>query len=92
MFQLVNCNNPALASSASPPSYEVATSTPPPPPPPPYDSIDMLVENDIHAIDAVEPTPLYNDQYTHLEDIGIAGFARSVLATVFEEDVDGAVE
>ncbi|KAK0220635.1 hypothetical protein IW262DRAFT_1461967 [Armillaria fumosa] len=81
-------DNPGLESSAFPLSYEVATSTPPP-----YNAIDALVQNDIHTIDTVEPAPLYNVEYiTPLEDVGMAGFTRSGLAAIFEEDVDEAVE
>ncbi|KAK0472119.1 hypothetical protein EDD18DRAFT_1370521 [Armillaria luteobubalina] len=80
-------NNPALTSSTFPPSYEAATTAPLP-----YATVDMLVRNDIHAIDTVEPAPLYSNLYTPLEDIGMGGFVRSELATVFEEDVEEAVE
>ncbi|KAK0482834.1 hypothetical protein EDD18DRAFT_1362372 [Armillaria luteobubalina] len=46
----------------------------------------------IHAIDTVEPTPLYSNLYTPLEDIRMGGFMHSELATVFEEGVEEAVE
>ncbi|KAK0468973.1 hypothetical protein IW261DRAFT_1573282 [Armillaria novae-zelandiae] len=79
-------DNSALASSAFPPSYEVATSTPPP-----YNAIYTLIQSDIHTTDTVEPAPLYSAQYTTpLDDIGMAGFTRSGLATIFEEDAEDA--
>ncbi|KAK0488183.1 hypothetical protein EDD18DRAFT_1110547 [Armillaria luteobubalina] len=81
-------NNPDLESSAFPPSYEVATRNPPP-----YNNMDTPVQNDINTIDTVEPAPQYNVEYsTPLEDVGMAGFSRSGLATIFEEDEDEAVE
>ncbi|KAK0468554.1 hypothetical protein IW261DRAFT_1573781 [Armillaria novae-zelandiae] len=80
-------NDLAPTSNVFPPSYEAATSAPPP-----YAAIDMLVYNDIHVGDTIQPAPLYNDQYTPLEDVGMAGFTRSQLTTVFKEDVDQAVE
>ncbi|KAK0471777.1 hypothetical protein IW261DRAFT_1571658 [Armillaria novae-zelandiae] len=80
-------NDPALTSNAFPPSYEAAMSAPPP-----HAAIDMSVYNDIQVGDTIQPTPLYNDQYTPLEDVGMAGFACSQLATVFKEDIDQAVE
>ncbi|KAK0473812.1 hypothetical protein EDD18DRAFT_1397034 [Armillaria luteobubalina] len=83
-------NNPDLESSAFPPSYEVATCSPPP-----YNAINThtLVQHDIDTMDTVEPAPLYNVEYsTPFEDVGMAGFSRTRLATIFEEDEDGAVE
>ncbi|KAK0472045.1 hypothetical protein IW261DRAFT_1571291 [Armillaria novae-zelandiae] len=80
-------DNPDLQSSAFPPSYDVATRTPPP-----YSAIDTQAQNDIDTIDTVEPAPQYNAEYAPLEDVGMAGFLRSELATIFEEDEDEAVE
>ncbi|KAK0475525.1 hypothetical protein IW261DRAFT_1567980 [Armillaria novae-zelandiae] len=82
-------DNPDLDSSTFPPSYDVVTRTPPP-----YSAIDTVVQNDTNMIDTVEPAPPYNVEYssTPLEDVGMAGFLRSRLATIFEEDEDEAVE
>ncbi|KAK0494011.1 hypothetical protein EDD18DRAFT_1355962 [Armillaria luteobubalina] len=80
-------NNLAPTSSAFLPSYEAVTSAPPP-----YAAIDMLVHNDIYVVDTIKPAPLYNNQNTPLEDVGMSGFMPSQLATIFEEDVDEAVE
>ncbi|KAK0473830.1 hypothetical protein EDD18DRAFT_1396768 [Armillaria luteobubalina] len=83
-------NNPDLESSAFPPSYEVAMCSPPP-----YNAINThtLVQHDINTMDTVEPAPLYNVGYsTPFEDVGMAGFSRTRLTTIFEEDEDGAVE
>ncbi|KAK0482772.1 hypothetical protein IW261DRAFT_1562469 [Armillaria novae-zelandiae] len=79
-------DNPDLDSSTFPPSYDVVTRTPPP-----YSAIDTVVQNDTNMI---EPAPPYNVEYssTPLEDVGMAGFLRSRLATIFEEDEDEAVE
>ncbi|KAK0470823.1 hypothetical protein IW261DRAFT_1672278 [Armillaria novae-zelandiae] len=80
-------DNPDLQLSTFPPSYEVAMRTPPP-----YSAIDTQAQNDIDTIDTVEPTPQYDVEYAPLEDVGMAGFLCSELATIFEEDEDEAVE
>ncbi|KAK0476895.1 hypothetical protein IW261DRAFT_1566961 [Armillaria novae-zelandiae] len=78
-------DNPDLDS---PPSYNVVTHTPPP-----YSAIDTVVQHDTNTIDTGEPAPPYNVEYsTPLEDDGMAGFSRSGLTTIFEEDEDEAVE
>ncbi|KAK0468929.1 hypothetical protein IW261DRAFT_1573234 [Armillaria novae-zelandiae] len=56
-------------------------------PPPPYSAMDTLVNDDIYTINLVEPAPVY-DEYTPLQDIGMAGFTRSELATVLEEELE----
>ncbi|KAK0468817.1 hypothetical protein IW261DRAFT_1573421 [Armillaria novae-zelandiae] len=68
-------------SNISPPPY-ITTN-----PPPLYSAVDTLVNDDIHAVDLVEPAPIY-DEYTPLQDIGMAGFMRSELATVLEEELE----
>ncbi|KAK0473476.1 hypothetical protein IW261DRAFT_1611127 [Armillaria novae-zelandiae] len=81
-------HDPASTSDYSPPSYDIAES-----PPPPYAAVEThVVDNSIYAVDTVEPVPLDDEEYTLLEDPGMAGFTRSALATVFEEVVDEAVE
>ncbi|KAK0472837.1 hypothetical protein IW261DRAFT_1570390 [Armillaria novae-zelandiae] len=67
-------------SNISPPLY-IATN-----PPPLYSAVDTLVNEDIHAVDIVEPAPVY-DEYTPLQDIRMAGFTCSELATVLEEEL-----
>ncbi|KAK0209737.1 hypothetical protein IW262DRAFT_1302022 [Armillaria fumosa] len=44
-------------------------------------------------IHTIKPAPPYNVEYiTPLEDVGMAGFVHSRLTTIFEEDVDKAVD
>ncbi|KAK0477067.1 hypothetical protein IW261DRAFT_1566537 [Armillaria novae-zelandiae] len=93
MRRVIHCSfqnlvdNPDLQSSTFPPSYKVAMRTPPP-----YSAIDTQAQNDIDMIDTVEPTPQYDAEYAPLEDVGMAGFLHSELATIFKEDKDEAVE
>ncbi|KAK0479488.1 hypothetical protein IW261DRAFT_1419596 [Armillaria novae-zelandiae] len=80
-------NNPDLQSSTFPLSYDVATHTPPP-----YSAIDIQAQNNIDMVDMVKPTPQYNTEYAPLEDVRMAGFLHSELATIFKEDEYEAVE
>ncbi|KAK0474591.1 hypothetical protein IW261DRAFT_1610530 [Armillaria novae-zelandiae] len=81
-------HDPTSTSDYSPPSYNISES-----PPLPYATVEThVVDNSIHAVDTVEPVPLDDEEYTLLEDPGMAGFMHSALATVFEEVVDEAVE
>ncbi|KAK0489838.1 hypothetical protein EDD18DRAFT_1109973 [Armillaria luteobubalina] len=56
-------------------------------------SLFIISPSNYDTMDTVEPAPLYNVEYsTPFEDIGMAGFSHTRLATIFEEDEDGAVE
>ncbi|KAK0482926.1 hypothetical protein EDD18DRAFT_1112443 [Armillaria luteobubalina] len=78
-------NDTALTSNISPPSYDITMSIPPP-----YVTVDMLVDNYIHTAQRILKLPLLT--YMPLEDVGMAGFVHSELATVVEEELSEVVE
>ncbi|KAK0481005.1 hypothetical protein EDD18DRAFT_1113438 [Armillaria luteobubalina] len=78
-------NDAALTSNIFLPSYDIAASIPPP-----YVIVDTLVNNYIHMPQRILKLPLLT--YAPLEDVGMAGFMRSELITVVEEELSEAIE